>query len=66
MKAANSHRTGLVQSMRDFGASVAVMVMSIHESDVSLILRSRVSGVSKDESRMHQRASWFETALRAS
>ena len=53
MKAANSHRTGLVQSMRDFRGSVAVMVMVmlIHESDVSLILRSRFSGVSKDECR---------------
>src|SRR5204862_2058709 len=29
MNAANSHRTGLVQSMRDFRASVAVMVVML-------------------------------------
>jgi hypothetical protein len=35
-----------------------------HYKVSDLILRSRASGVSKDE--WHQRGSWFETALRAS
>src|SRR6478672_7598222 len=52
MNAANSHSTGLVQSIRGFGGGDrdGGHCRSIHESDVDLILRSRFSGVSKDES----------------
>ena len=59
MKAANSHSTGLVQSMRDFGVSVAVMVM--RSTSLSLRHSGAMRSIEPEISRCPDvRRSWFE------
>ena len=54
MKAANSHSTGLVQSMRDFAGVGGVLVMVMRSQSVSVIPRRCVS----DRTRNRIHAGW--------